>query len=455
MKKLKYFLLIFILLFTLCPIYSMAESNSSIDTTNTSTDVLTTNSPACILIEAKTGKVLYQKNAYESKYPASTTKMMTAILTLENCELTDTATVNSSALLAVPYSYVTCGIKEGEVLTIEQLLNVLLIPSANDAANVLAEHVSGSVEEFAKLMNEKAKEIGCLNTHFVNPNGVHNKNHTTTAYDLALIGRYAMQNPTFRQFVQKTQYTLPATNKYDKADRYFTTTNELLIKNDSKSKSNYYYKDAIGIKTGYTGEAGSCIVAGAKRDNMEVIAVILGGGTTKDGLSQRYLDCINLFNYAFDNYKMEVVNEKNSVLEQIKIPGATSDTKNLDVLVKDEISILTKQTDALDKNNAEIVYNEDLKAPISLNSTIGKITYTVDGITYSSDLIAGQEVVASKFLPILIRAILIAVTLYLIYILLKRPNGKQKGTKKYSKSKHSNKSKGSGSFRFTTINNIK
>ena len=278
------------------------------------TPTLSTYSPACILMEASSGKILYEKNSNQVRYPASTTKIMTAILVLENCELTDIATVSRNAIHSIPPDYVMCNIKEGEELTIEQLLNVLLIPSANDAAVVLAEHVAGSVSKFSDLMNEKAKEIGCKNTHFVNPNGIHNKNHVSTAYDLALIGQYAMKNNTFRKIVKKTQYTLPATNKYSKTDRTFKTTNDLLIKNTSTAKSNYYYPNATGVKTGYTGEAGNCLVAAAKKDNMEVISVVLGADFTKEGLSEKFLDSIALLDYAFDHYAIEILQEKNSVL---------------------------------------------------------------------------------------------------------------------------------------------
>lgn len=259
MKKAKIFLITIILLqFIFVTTSFGASSSGSVNAQESSSTSasITIDSPSCVLMESSTGKILYEKNANEVRYPASTTKIMTAILVLENCELTDVATVSHNAVYTIPADYVTCNIQEGEELTIEQLLNVLLVPSANDAAIVLAEHVSGSVSKFADLMNEKAKEIGCKNTHFVNPNGIHNKDHVSTSYDLALMAQYAMKNETFRKIIQKTEYTLPATNKHEKADRTFTTTNDLLIKNTSKSKSNYYYPDAIGVKTGYTGEAG-------------------------------------------------------------------------------------------------------------------------------------------------------------------------------------------------------
>jgi D-alanyl-D-alanine carboxypeptidase (penicillin-binding protein 5/6) len=447
MKKTKLFLLIytflFLVSFVLFP-FSCVTATS-----------ISTYSPSCILMEKETGKILYEKNAYEVRFPASTTKIMTAILAVENCELTDVAKVSHNAIFSVPVSYSHASLKEDEELTIEQLLNVLLIPSANDAANVLAEHISGSVEEFANLMNEKAKEIGCLNTHFVNPNGVHNKNHTTTAYDLALMGKYAMQFPTIREIVKKTRCSLPTTNKYDKTDRTFNVTNDLLKVNHSNSKSNYYYPDATGIKTGYTTEAGSCIIASAKKNGMEVIVVVLGAGSTKDGLSERYLDCINLFNYAFNNYKMQTLHEKGSVQQQIVISGATENTKNLNVLVKDAISILLP--DGADASlTPEIVLNDNLKAPIAANSVIGTITYHVDNESYSSDLLAETNVIASGSFPILVRIVLILVTIYLIYLLLRNPKGKY--GKKVSKKKKSKKSKGkkrgNGNFRFTALNNF-
>lgn len=464
MRKTKYtflFLIIFIIL-------QFTFVNISLATDEESLKLYT---PSCILIETSTGKILYEKNANEVRYPASTTKIMTAILTLEKCKLTDTATVSHNAVFSIPLGYTHANLREGEKLTIEQLLNALLIPSANDAAVVLAEHISGSTEEFANLMNEKAKELGCQNTHFVNPNGIHNKEHVTTAYDLSLMAKYAMKNSTFREIVKKTSYTLPATNKYSKANRTFTNTNELLRKNHSDGSRSYYYADAIGIKTGYTDEAGSCLVAGAKRDNMEVIAVILGDGA-KGGLSERCLDATTLFNYAFDNYSIKTVNEKNSVLQEISVYGATKETKDLDVIVKEDINILLKNGDENSlQPNVEI--NKKLRAPISSGSTVGKITYVVDGNSYSSELIAKNNVEASGFLPILFRVLLIIIVLALIYVLLKSGRDKNDGSKKgkksktASKEKSKNKSKASknnkksgkknnkGNYRFTQVQNIK
>ncbi|MCI9039506.1 MAG: D-alanyl-D-alanine carboxypeptidase [Clostridia bacterium] len=445
-KKIKYIL--FPLLLTILFLSTFLTTSFAAETSS-----ITIYSPSCILMETSTGKILYEKNAHQVRYPASTTKIMTAILALENCELTDVATVSRNAIHSIPPDYVTCRIKEGEQLTVEQLLNVLLIPSANDAAIVLAEHISGSVSKFSDLMNEKAKEIGCKNTHFVNPNGIHNKNHTSTAYDLALMGQYAMKNDIFRKIVQKIKYTLPTTNKYSKEDRTFYTTNDLLIKNTSKSKSNYYYPNATGIKTGYTGEAGNCLVSSAKDNNMEVISVVLGADFTKEGLSEKFLDSITLLNYAFDHYAIQTLQEKNSILQEVEVASATKETKNLKVLVKDNIEALVDKTISVESLEPKISIDK-LKAPISAGSTVGTISYTLNGKNYSSDLIAQDNVLPSNALSLLLRIGLIFVTLYLLYTLLipkKKNKSKRHSSKKQKTSRHQ---KNGGKHLYTLMNNL-
>lgn len=431
MKKLKIIFFIFIFLMQFIIFISPSYADS---------DNLKTYCPSCILIEANTGKILYEKNSNDVRFPASTTKIMTAILTVENCNLDDVATVSHNAVYSIPYDYTHASLKEGEELTIEQLLYALMIPSANDAAIVLAEHISGSVEEFAKLMNKRAEELGCKNTHFVNPNGIHSKDHTSTSYDLALMGKFAMQNSIIRKIVSTTQFTLPATNKYSKTDRIFNNSNDLL-----NTYSRYYYEGTTGVKTGYTGEAGNCIIASAKKNNLEVILVVLGGESTNTGLSQRYLDCKTLFDYAFNNYSLKTLNEKNAVLKQITVRGATEETQNLNVLIKDKIEIFAENNIDLSSLDPEITLDENLIAPISANSAIGKITYNYDGQTYSSDLIAETQVLSSDFLPLLFRILLIFVVLYLLFLLLKKPKNKSKKT--YKK-----KTKG-GNYKFTQFSN--
>ena len=186
---------------------------------------------------------------------------------------------------------------------------------------------------------------------------------------------------------------------------------------------------------------------------MEVIAVVLGAGFTDAGLSEKFLDSITLLDYAFDNYSIETIQEGNSVLQEIKVSGATEETQNLTVLVKEDIQILVENGTNLNDLQPEIVL-DNLKAPISAGSTVGTITYTFDGKTYSSELIAQDDVMPSKFLPILLRILLILVTLCLIFLLLKSGRSNKK-EHRYSKDKSSKKKKKGGRYRYTTISNFK
>ena len=446
-------LILFLIIITLFgfihPVFAVDGNNSQKDI---NINDITTNSSSCLLMDAKTGKIIYAKNAYEKMYPASTTKLMTAILTLENCKLTDTAIVSHNAIYSIPVGYSHASLKEDEELTIEQLLNVLLIPSANDAAIVLAEHISGSVEEFSKLMNEKAKSLGCLNTNFVNPNGIQNKNHYSTAYDLALIGKYALKFPDIKRIAMVKQYTLPTTNKYDKTDRIFNATNGLI--NDDVLNKNYY-EYATGLKTGYTDASGYCIVSTAKKDDKELIAVILNS----DSISKRYSDCKTLFNYGFDNYEYITIQDEKAVVKQVEVENGSKSSKNLNVVVKDKIEVFTKNDTDLSKLEPTIEINENLKAPLAENTVIGKITYNIDGEEITSDLIAGGSVYPSDFEITIFRILLLFLILYAVFKLLKhfskkKPNNRNSSNKRIkskSSSKERSSHKGRGKLKFTQI----
>lgn len=374
-----------------------------------STDI-ETDSEASLLVEVSTGKILYEKNAYKKMYPASTTKILTAILVLENCELDDVATVSGTALSNIPEGYVTCNLLIGEKMSIKDLLYALMVPSANDAAFVLAEHVGGSVEGFADMMNEKAEEIGCTGSHFVNPNGIHDEDHYTTAYDLYLIANYAMKNETFRDIVSTTKYTLPATNLYDSNDRILTTSNELLKKNST----NYYYEYAIGIKTGHTTEAGNCLVAESSKDGLEFISVVLNGGTTSSGLNARYIDTINLFDYGYDNYTFSDVITENSVVTSIEVENGTKDTKNLDLIADNTINALHNKELDLNTITPEISLNEDISAPITAGEKIGTATYTIEDEQYTVNLLANSNV--ERDISIYIAILIIGILLLIVAI---------------------------------------
>ena len=290
-------------------------------------------SESAILIEAKTGKVLFEKNMHDRKYPASTTKILTAIIAIEKCDLSEKAIASEGAISALKDGYTKADIQVGEAFTIEELLNVLILQSANEAANIIAEHISGSTLEFAKLMNEKAKEIGCSDSNFVNPNGMHDENHYSSAYDLAMIARYAMKNKTFRELVVKKECNLPHTEFWgdeqveEHGERNFKNTNQLL-----NPESKYYYPYANGIKAGFTTPAKNCLVSSSNKDGFEVITVVLHAETTENNLSARYVDTINLFEYAYNNYNIDDILKDYDENDFIESNAEAIDTKDYTII---------------------------------------------------------------------------------------------------------------------------
>lgn len=387
-NKIKFIKIIYITLLIL--ILSMPHSLVYADSTKstTTTSNITLYSEADILIDTKTGNILYEKNAYEKLYPASTTKLMTAILTLENCQLSDTVKIERNALTGIPPSYTIANLRAGETFTIEQLLNVLLIPSANDSANVLACHIAGSVDNFSIMMNEKAKELGCKNTHFLNPSGIHNDDHYSTAYDMALIGKYAYKFDTIKEIATKTKYSLP--NLPDGTPRNFKATNTLI-----NNSNEYYYEYATGLKTGYTDKAKSCIVATAKKDDIELLCVVLGGGKTEDLKCQRELDCLTLFNYGFNNYEYYEICSQNEMLDKSQITNLPENLNNTNLIYADSLNLLANINN-YDNITSNISWNSNLELPIYKNAEVGTINYTIDSNNYTVKILAANDTFPEK-----------------------------------------------------------
>lgn len=312
------------------------------------------------------------------------------------------------------FGYSHADLQVGEEFSLEELLNVLLIQSANDAANVLAEKISGSISTFAELMNEKALSIGCKDTHFVNPSGIHDENHYSTAYDLSLIGNYAMNNDTFRRIVSKTSCTLPVTDKYEQ-ERTFDTTNRLLVQGE------YYYPYAIGIKTGFTTPAGNCLVSASSKDGMEWICVVLGAVQTDDGLSQRYSDTINLLDYANTNYTISTIKNRNEMVSEYTLPNSN---QSLKLLAANNVTALVN-VDSFDIDiTAQISLNDNLELPIFTGQAVGTATYNIDNTSYTVDLIAGNDVVYDSVWELVLKVVMLVILLVLIYILLFPPRKK-------------------------------
>ncbi len=239
-----------------------------------------------VLLNAATGEVLFGKNQDKQFYPASITKVMTALLTIEHCSLNEVVTFSESATTNLESGAVALGVSAGDQLTVEQSLYGLLLKSANEIGNGLAEHVSGSVSAFADLMNAKAAELGCKNTHFANPHGLNNENHKTTPYDMALILRAAVANDTFRKIDTTTSYEFPAIK--NAAAHTITMGHKMMYPTDSR-----YYEGIIGGKTGYTSKAGNTLVTAVERDGVRLIAVVMKASGT------HYTDTKAMLDYGF------------------------------------------------------------------------------------------------------------------------------------------------------------
>ena len=352
-------------------------------------------SRAAILMDNKTNKILYDKNSNERMFPASTTKILTAILVLENCDLNEIVTASYDAVMSIPEGYVTANIDGDEQLTVEQLLQLLLVHSANDAANVLAEYVGGSIESFVSMMNTKVNELGLTNTHFTNAYGLQDDNHYTTAYDLSVIMQYCLKNDNFRRIAGSASCSIPATNKSDV--RSYTSTNQLLV----PSNPNYYSYVTVG-KTGFTTEAGECLVSCAYKNDLELICVVLGG-TVVDGVSTRFSESKTLYEYGFNNFSLKNIANPGDIITQIEVPNATSDTKSLELAFTDSIYALVNTSDLETNYTPEIQLHSDISAPITQGDVLGSVVYTIDGIQYTSDIVATHNVEASQLLQFVLQ----------------------------------------------------
>ena len=370
------------------------------------------------VVNPETGKIFYEKNAHEKMYPASTTKILTALLVLEKCKLTDTAKVTQNAIDLVPSGVSNIYLKPGEELTISSLLHTLLIPSANEAANVLAEHVSGSVEAFVELCNTRAKELGCETLHFVNPNGLHNENHYCSAYDLYLIAKECQKYDEFNEIVKTKNYKIPPTNVNPGNNRTVTNTNSLLFSNSPS----YYYPYCTGIKTGTTTPAGECLVASSSKDDINLISVVLGGGTNSKGLHDRFYDTKQLFEFVYDNYSYKEITKEKNVITNINVEKATKDTASLDIVINKDISTIVPNDLDISKIHSKIDINEKIVAPIKQNEVLGYVTYDVDGLSYTEEIIASHDVIKKPYwiYNSIIIGVMILVFLIFTMILKKR-----------------------------------
>ena len=378
-------------------------------------------SEAAIVMDTETNQILYKKNIDNKMYPASTTKILTAIIAIEKCDLNEVITASSSAISHVPSGYSSAYISAGEEMPVKDLLTVFLVHSANEAGYILAEHCSGSVENFANLMNEKAKENGCQHSNFTNPSGIHDENHYTTAYDLCLIANYCMKNETFRSIVSMPKCTINGTNK--SSTRVYSNTNSLL-----NSSSQFYVKNCIGIKTGYTKEAGNCLVSGFNQDGIEVVCVVLGAANIGNSDSSRFIDSKTLYNYTYKTFSKKNIVNKNDIIQTIEVTNGTKETKNLNLIVENDINALININEEISKPTVKL--NENILAPIAQNEKLGTVTYNINGIEYTQDLVAETTVKQDLFF-IKLSIIALCVLIILLLILIIKSKTKKNKKRKY------------------------
>ena len=345
-----------------------------------------------VLMDAKTGRILWGKDEYKPLSNASTTKIMTLIVTLENADLNDTVTISKKASLAPK---VKMGLSEGEKIKLEYLVYALMLQSSNDAAVAIAEYVGGDEATFCQMMTDKAKELGAKDTLFETPNGLDKGNHHSTAYDMALITRYGLENEKFIE-ITNTQ-SVSATS--DKRSYEISNKNKLLKE----------YEGANGVKTGFTNKAGQCFVGAAKRDDMQLISVALGSGWGDTGKKQKWIDSKEMLDYGFDNYEYYEILTSGTTAGDLII--TRSKIENLPLYFEDGLML---PLNPIEKENIKIEIDklETIQAPVQDNQVMGtakiyindelikEVNILCDGSATRHDLKTSLEKVINSWLGI-------------------------------------------------------
>ena len=352
---------------------------------------------AAILYEVNTDTILMEQDADMKLFPASTTKLMTALIALEYGNPDDIVTVTSEAVDGLYELGSASYLLNGEQISFMDLMRYLLIGSGNDAANALAIHVSGSVEGFVELMNNKARELGMKNTNFTNPHGLHNEEHYTSARDLLILTKVVMENEIIAELVAEDELVLPVTNKHDRTTTKYTT-NHLLSR---KSTGEYYYEGAIGIKTGTTTPAGLCLVAGCVKGDYTYYSVVLGAQKT-EGVSGQFAETIKLFNWGAATWSQQVMLSSSQPITDV--PVRLGDEKDT-VVVRPSESITAMLPNTFETTDLKLDYTlvEDVVAPVKQGDVLGQLTVTYEDKSYELDLVAADDVERSTMLYVLDR----------------------------------------------------
>ena len=351
-----------------------------------------------ILYELNTDTVLLEQDADARLYPASTTKLMTALVAMEYGNPEDIITVPAAAVDGLFELGSASYLLAGEEISFMDLMEYMLIASGNDAANAMAIHISGSISAFADLMNNRAQELGCTNTHFVNPHGLHDEEHYTSARDLLRIAKAAMENPTIAEIVAKDEVVLPITNKHPQTTTKYTT-NYLISR---KSTREYYYEGAIGIKTGTTTPAGLCLVAACVKGDYTYYTVVLGAEKGENGERNQFIETAKLFDYGAENFSQQVMLSSSEPIAEV--PVRLSNEKDSIVVTPSE-NITAMLPNAFETSDLTMKYTveESVAAPVQAGDVLGKLTVSYEGKTWQLDLVASSDAARSTVLYILDR----------------------------------------------------
>ncbi len=347
-----------------------------------------------ILIDGKNGNVLYESDSDKKMYPASTTKIMTALIALEAVEnktvsMDQKVTITEEMLKDLAWDSSTMGLKVGEVISFQDLMYGLMIPSGNDAAMAIAYAVSGSCEAFVNRMNQRAAEMGLTKTKFKNPHGFHEKGHYTTAAEMAIISWHAMKNQNFRDIVEIAHIKIPPTNMSEE-ERYFINTNGLV---SNMRYTQFYYEGANGIKTGYTDDAGNCLVASAKRGNVELIAVLFHG----KGVENSHGDSARMLDYGFTAFEQMIPVKQDQMMGEVKVKWGSS-RESVTASAVAPIPVLVPKGTKLDEIEVKLNLPEFVKAPVEKEAIVGTVQIMLDGMVVGEGELSADLTVKRSFL---------------------------------------------------------
>lgn len=394
------------LLYMIISVMIMSISNPVVSASQNSATMPSLDAQGAVLIEQSTGRVLFEKNKDARLYPASTTKILAALVAIENGDLNEMVTVGNEANLAA-LDGSKAGLDIGEQINLEDLVRGLMLASGNDAGYTIAVHIgrklskdpglsiSDALSVFTNLMNQRAAEIGAANSSFLNPHGYHQENHYTTAYDLALITREAMRNDDFRKLIANRIYEYPdwssaQENPSNPEIRYWVSRNRLL-----NEDSEFHYPHATGVKTGWTTPAGPCLVSSASKNGLDLISVVLN--TTREG---QWLDSVELFEYGFNNYTFHRLVESNQpmgakYIDDHKLSGASE----VNVVTQNGFEDLFRKSDIRNiRKSIKWTYNcpegeARIVAPIAKGQALGVLRYSLDGVTiFETNLLATEAI---------------------------------------------------------------